>query len=344
MLLEHLRSFFTVAKHLGVREACAELHLTQSAVSKRLKSLQDELGVKLYTRNNTGIELTEAGRTALTKITPILKQVDDLREGFRRKIPQEKQPVVFSVAGAFSLGSKLLPSLIARFEKSHAGLTVNCHIGSSHQIQQLIRQGRAEIGLSTHPPVTADVASEPFRVQSLVFFVSSRHPLATSRHLTLSDVLACPLVIRSRMGGPTWTHDILKQLLERGFKYKVALECNGPLQVKESVARNRYVGISYIDNLKADVARKRFVVLKGTDFQFTTLSYILYSKKCVLTPAAQEFLTLLRQAKRIPDSKKLDEIAGATKERVESFLKKRRKSAWTLFPIIALLTDALASM
>ena len=343
MLLDHLRSFFAVAKHLGLREAASDLHLTQSAVSKRLKSLQDELGARLYARTRQGIELTDAGRAALTRIEPILKQVDDLKESFRRKIPQEKQPVVFSVAGAFSLGSQFLPSLSARFEKSHASVKVNCHTGSSQQVQQMIREGHAEIGLSTYPPLTADVASEPFRVQTLVFFVSFRHPLATRRHLTLSDVLAYPLVIRSVMGEPTWTHDILKQLSERGFKYKVGLECNGPLQVKEAVARNIGVGISYIDNLKADVVRKRFVILKGADFQFNTLSHILYSKKHGLSPAAHEFLGLLRQAKKIPESKNLDEITGVTKGRVKSLLTKTRKSVWMLFPIISPLTDLLAA-
>jgi len=220
MLLDHLRSFFTVAKHLGLREASSELHLTQSAVSKRLKSLQDALGAKLYTRNSTGIELTEAGHLALNKIAPILKQVEELEATFRRKIPQEQQPIVFSVAGAFSLGAELLPSMIARYEKSHAGVTVNCHTGSSQQVQQMLREGRTEIGLSTYPPITGDMASEPFRVQTLVFFVNPRHPLASRRHLTLADVLAYPLVTRGMMGGPTWIQDILRQLGEKGFKYK----------------------------------------------------------------------------------------------------------------------------
>lgn len=237
MMLDQIRSFLAVAKHLNFRVAASECHLTQSAVSKQMRSLQLELGAKLYARTRQGIELTDAGRVALTKIVAIVKQADELKETFRRTIPQEQQPVVISVAGAFSLGTEFLLSMIARFEKSHAGDQVNCHTGSSEQIQQMIREGRAEIGLSSYPPLTADIASEPFRVQSLVFFVNSRHPLATQRDITLSDVLACPLVIRGMMGGPNWTHDILKQLSDRGFKYKVALECNGPLQVKESVAK-----------------------------------------------------------------------------------------------------------
>jgi LysR family carnitine catabolism transcriptional activator len=215
-----------------------------------------------------------------------------------------------------------LPSIIRRFEKSHAGVEVDCHTGSSQQVQQLIREGRAEIGLSTYRPLSADIACEPFRVQSLVFFVNPRHALATRRHVTLSDVLAYPLVTRGTMGGPTWIHDILKQISEAGYKYKLALQCEGPLQVKESVARNIGVGFSFLDNLKADVASGRFVVLKGADFQFTTLSYIVLSKKRELSPAAQEFLALLRQAKRIPKGKNLDEITGVMKGRVLKLVNK----------------------
>lgn len=310
MTLDQLRAFLAVAKHLGLRHACDELHLTPTAISKRLKALQDELGVKLCKPNGKGIELTDAGRGVLAKIAAIVKQADELKGTFRRTIPQAQQPFVVCVAGAFSLSSRLLPSIIAHFEKSHAGVQINCHSGSSQQIEQMIREGRAEIGLSTYPPLTANISSEPFRVQTLVFFVNSRHPLATRSHITLADVLACPLIVRGIMGGPTTTRDILNQFSERGFKYKVALECNGPLQVKESVAKNIGVGISYLENLKADVASGRFVVLKGTDFQFTTLSYILHSKKRGLSPSAHEFLNLLRQAKKFPKGIKLDELTG----------------------------------
>ena len=85
------------------------------------------------------------------------------------------------------------------------------------------------------------------------------------------------------------------------------------------------IALTYLDNIKADVARGRFVVLKCADFQPTTLSYILYSKKRGLSPAAHEFLGLLRQAKRIPKGKNLDQITGPTNGRVNSLLRKSGK-------------------
>ena len=114
--------------------------------------------------------------------------------------------------------------------------------------------------------------------------------------------------------------------------------------IREGVAKNIGVGIAYTDNLRSDVGHGRFVVLKGSDFHFTTLSRIVYSKNRELSPLAQKFLNLLRQAKRIPDYKKLDRIAGVTKERVIGLLKKSGKSGWLLYPMLAPLTDLLASM
>ena len=56
----------------------------------------------------------------------------------------------------------------------------------------------------------------------------------------------------------------------------MALWCNEPLLIREGVARNVGVGISFLENLRADLKRGRFVVLKGSDCHFTTLSYIVY--------------------------------------------------------------------
>ncbi len=322
MTLDQLRSFLVVAKHLSFGQAAMELHLTQSAISKQLGALQRELDAKLFARNGGGVELTDAGRSALNKIAPILSQVDDFQESFRRKSPPEPRPVFLSVAASFDVVTVDLPPIIARVEKFDANLVVNCHTGTSQQIQQLLRAGRVELGLSTYRSLTADIACEPFRVRPMVFFISRRHPLAKRHQVTLAEVLAYPLVIRGTMGGPTWTQDIFGELSRRGFKYKVALQCNGPLQVKESVANNIGVGFSYLDYLKGDVASGRMVVLKCADFQFNGLSYIGFSKNRELSPAAQEFLRLLRQAKRIPESKNLDEITGVTKQRGKSFVKR----------------------
>jgi len=70
--LNALRVFEAAARHLSFKEAAAELHITQAAVSHQIKTLEDFLGIELFRREGRGVQLTEAGRSSLPK----------LREGF----------------------------------------------------------------------------------------------------------------------------------------------------------------------------------------------------------------------------------------------------------------------
>jgi len=76
LVLDHLRSFEAVARRAGFGAAAEELHVTQSAVSRQIKSLEDELGAPLFVRGARRIELTQAGQTLLRAITPALARID----------------------------------------------------------------------------------------------------------------------------------------------------------------------------------------------------------------------------------------------------------------------------
>jgi len=225
---DQIRSLLAVAKHLSLRDASKELHLTQPAISKQLAVLQRELSTRLYKRSGKGVELSQAGRLALTKLEPIVKQLDDFETLFQSKQPMTPERQRLAVAATFSLVTDIMPALIARFEKTHPGIEWECQTGSSEQIQRMVGNGRVEIALTTYRNLTDELVAEPFRVQQLVFFVHPRHPLAARRRVALADVLSYPLVVRSVKGGPTMTHDILRDLSQAGLKYRVALRCSGP--------------------------------------------------------------------------------------------------------------------
>lgn len=72
----HLRAFMAVAKHLNFRAAADELALTQSAVSRQIQSLEDEVGVPLFLRHSRAVELTGAGAQLLHSVLPALESVD----------------------------------------------------------------------------------------------------------------------------------------------------------------------------------------------------------------------------------------------------------------------------
>jgi DNA-binding transcriptional LysR family regulator len=74
MELRHLRYFVAVAEELNVRQAAARLHLSQPPLSRQIHDLEDEVGTKLFMRSQSGMRLTEAGRTFLKEVRSIPAQ------------------------------------------------------------------------------------------------------------------------------------------------------------------------------------------------------------------------------------------------------------------------------
>ena len=71
-----IRAFEAVARHLNFSAAALELHLTQSAVSRQIRSLEDDVGAPLFLRGTRFVELTGAGATLLRSVAPLLDRVD----------------------------------------------------------------------------------------------------------------------------------------------------------------------------------------------------------------------------------------------------------------------------
>src|SRR3990167_1458449 len=80
----HWRAFLAVAKHLNFRAAADELALTQSAVSRQIQALEEEVGVPLFLRHTRAVELTSAGSQLLRAVVPSLERVDSAVRLIRR--------------------------------------------------------------------------------------------------------------------------------------------------------------------------------------------------------------------------------------------------------------------
>jgi DNA-binding transcriptional LysR family regulator len=72
----HLRAFEAVARHLNFRAAAEEMALTQSAVSRQIQSLEEEVGVGLFLRHTRAVELTSAGAQLLMAVSQTLPRID----------------------------------------------------------------------------------------------------------------------------------------------------------------------------------------------------------------------------------------------------------------------------
>ncbi|RYX92828.1 MAG: LysR family transcriptional regulator [Comamonadaceae bacterium] len=115
-----LRAFEAVARHLNFRAAAEELALTQSAVSRQIQGLEEEVGVSLFHRHTRAVELTNAGGVLLRAVTPSLERID----GAVRQIRQSAGRQNVAITTFASFASMWLIPRLEIFQRSHPGIDI----------------------------------------------------------------------------------------------------------------------------------------------------------------------------------------------------------------------------
>ena len=118
--LTNLRAFEAVARTLNFGVAAEELHVTQSAVSRQIKGLEDELCAQLFTRGTRHVQITPDGQTLLRAVEPLLAKLDTSVQHIRRS---RGRPRV-SVTTFASFGSLWLLPRIEAFQRSHPDIDI----------------------------------------------------------------------------------------------------------------------------------------------------------------------------------------------------------------------------
>lgn len=126
--LNTLRAFEAAARHESFTEAAAELFVTQSAVSQRVRALEDDLGIKLFNRAHQGLALTDAGRAYLDTVRDAL---DRISEGTARLLHRQNAGVL-TVSTSPNFAAKWLVHRLARFAVSHPGIDLRISASLHH--------------------------------------------------------------------------------------------------------------------------------------------------------------------------------------------------------------------
>jgi LysR family glycine cleavage system transcriptional activator len=143
--LELLRSFEAAARHLSFTEAAAELHLTQSAVSRQIQQLEQSLGVLLFERRHRAIVLTEAGRVLQRAAVESLERLRDATARIRTA-PTLRQVAMTCTPGFASLW--LIPRL-SHFTASHP--KVDVRVSASLEVIEDLDRARLDVAVRFVP-------------------------------------------------------------------------------------------------------------------------------------------------------------------------------------------------
>lgn len=163
MNLLHLEQFYEVAKAGSVSVGARKLRLSQPALSKSIKLLEENLGVTLFERTKRGVVLTGAGKLAFDRASRIFSESKALGEEIRTSASSTELSGEWCVGASDNIALYLLPKIAAEFHKKHPKVRLQIISGTSGDIKNEILADRAQIGLFYTEPKNY----EPFQVREI---------------------------------------------------------------------------------------------------------------------------------------------------------------------------------
>ena len=158
MDLRQMRYFVAVAEAGGFSAASAALGVAQSALSRHVQCLEQDLGTRLFERGRHGVALTEAGALLLARGRYLLGEIETTRADLAAHAREVRGTV--DLATSSTVAEVLYGPLAARFARAHPGVHLNFHEGQDDLIERLA-QGRLDLAIVTTSDRTDLVAFHP---------------------------------------------------------------------------------------------------------------------------------------------------------------------------------------
>lgn len=201
-----IAAFVTVARLASFAHAAEELGITQSALSRRIKKLEDSLGAQLLDRTTRSVAVSTLGNAFLPKANRIIEDYNRLLDDMNEVVKIKKG--IVSLACNMTLSDTLLPEIIDRFKSAYPNIRVRAYEDSSPQALEKVVNGQAELAFAQFGDGHPDLEFEELINDRFVITCHKEHPLAKQKHTTWEKVKGEPFILL-RTGSGT------SRLLER---------------------------------------------------------------------------------------------------------------------------------
>lgn len=302
MDFDQLETFLEVARRASFSRAAEKRFRTQPAISSQIRSLEEEVGARLFDRSGGKVSLTAAGKAFQKYVEETL----DARKTMLVNLAEmERIP-----RGEITIGANegtclhILPEVFADFKKQYPDVSVNIKRADYGKILESIIDNSVDFGVVSLPVTDNRLTVVLIHRDELVIIAPPNHPLGKLKSATMADVRSYPLVV-PKAGH---TRDALDQLFhDRRMKPNYTMELDSSELLKRFVAAGVGVGFIPRSNIEEDVRAKVLVAIPMADAQVRRDLALVFRKDKALSRAALAFIEIAVKHKStdelIPDAK-----------------------------------------
>jgi DNA-binding transcriptional LysR family regulator len=212
--LAALKAFLAVADLGSFVSASHALHLSQSALSRRIDKLESALGVRLFDRTTRRVELTTFGRGFVPRARNVLNELESALLGM--EYVAERLSGEVTIACVPSAVAYFLPGVIRPFHERYPRIRLRIKDESSSEVLTTVERGEADFGITYIGTQDADISFFPLITEHFVVAMRRDHEWATRKTLSWADLSACDYISLAQGSGNRFLIDqALAQHTER---------------------------------------------------------------------------------------------------------------------------------
>jgi len=290
--ISELKVFVIAAEELSFSRAAERLHLSQSAVSQNVQSLEREYGVELFERRGRSLRLTMGGQALLPmaqEAIGTLQRMSEAMNGLEGKVAGD-----LIIGCSTTSGKYLLPSLVASFRRDYPLVRVSIKILSRDEVITRLIDERLGLGVTSLRIEHRDLEYVPFFEDRVILIVPAQHPWAAFGRALPADLVDEPMIMREERAGTT------QVVLEGLAQHNITLDMLNPIMEignAEAIemAVEEGIGIAFVSELAAArglaLGRIKAVPVEGLDLRRTI--YLAHNVRHPLTRAQERFWTFV---------------------------------------------------
>ncbi|WP_437881986.1 LysR family transcriptional regulator [Pseudomonas sp. LRF_L74] len=291
MNLHHLKVFLAVAQAGSISAGAERLHISQPAVTREIRELENNLGLALFDRRPRGVTPTESG-LRLVQFAERIFALEQAAERELRSLANLDQGELLIGASA-TLGSYWLPALLDDFRVRYPNILVSLQVSNTRDVLQQLDDARIGLGFVEGAFPTEDYAHHYLATDRLLPVVGSGHPLAQRQNLKASDLLAHDLYLREPGSGTRASVEHAYQAHGLGVQPRMAVGSTEAL--KRLIAGGN--GIAWLSQQAVgdELGVGRLIALDLADLKIERSLHMLWRNDSQLSPAPAAFRALTRQ-------------------------------------------------
>lgn len=221
MELRQLLYFVKVAQKEHVTKAAEELHVAQSAVSRQIHQLEQELGVDLFIQKGRNVHLTAVGQLFCSRVEAIIKDLELAVNEVHEFLDPERGEI--RLGFPHSLGIHLIPSIVAEFRKIYPNVKFRFKQGMFPSLIRDVTMAEVDLAfISPFPESHDQVEGDLVITEELVAILPPSHPLAGEETIHLNQLKDDKFILFSK--GYSLRPIVWQACLEAGFSPKIAFE------------------------------------------------------------------------------------------------------------------------